>query len=158
MAKKNLNMDNFFRKKLSGYEAPELKGNWQLLNHLLDARERRKRMAWKIFFGSLFLVCLLVGYFIFTPGNREGQQITANNKNSGSPISSAPVSDSIQNHTSGTIKTSSNENKITENAPTNSIGNKDGDGIQKNIAENAQSNSVKTSTQKATAKQIQKAV
>lgn len=76
MANKNRNLDNFFREQLSDYEAPERKGNWQLLNHLLDARERKRKMVWRIFFLSSFVAVMLLSYLIFMPGDEKNKNIS----------------------------------------------------------------------------------
>src|SRR5258705_7124296 len=158
MAKKNHNLDNFFREQLSGYEAQEKKGNWQVLNHLLDARERKRKMAWRILFGSLFLVCLFSGYFIFTPGNKESSKATVSNKNSGIAISPTPAADSNQNHSNVTVPTSANENNIKKTSVSSSSENKNTAGAQTNIAEAPQDNKAKASGEKSAAKQMQQAV
>jgi hypothetical protein len=159
MVKKNHNLDTFFKKKLTGYEAPEQKGNWQLLNHLLEERERRKRIAWRIFFGSLFLVFLFISYIIFVSSNKENNRVAVNNKNSGSVVPSASVADSTLNESSGNGKTPVNENNTAAEASAgNASENKNVAEASKNIVEAAQVNTKKMASKNTPAKQTNRAV
>jgi hypothetical protein len=155
MAKKN-NLDNFFREKLSGYETPERKGNWQLLNHLLEERERRRRMAWRIFFGSLFLVFLFVGYMIFIPGNKENKSVAVSSKNPGSATPAASVTKPAQNESSSNATTSAIENNTTAKASAGNSSENENKNVTvtpKNIAEAVPDNNQKATEKSTTAKQ-----
>src|SRR5689334_19788344 len=139
MAKNNL--DHFFREQLTDYEAVERKGNWQLMNHLLDARERRRKMAWRLFFGSLFLVFLFVGYMVFIPGSKENKNAAVKSENPGAAAPSASVVNSTGSENNSTAKTSVNENNIAEKASAANSSeneNKNVTTAPKNIVEAAQ--------------------
>jgi hypothetical protein len=78
MAKNNHNLDNFFREKLSGYESPGKTGNWQLMNHLLEEKHRRRKMLKRFFLGMVLLVAVLSSYFIFIPGRDKSKNLASN--------------------------------------------------------------------------------
>ena len=80
MAKNNHNLDNFFREKLSGYESPGKTGNWQLMNHLLEEKHRRRKMLKRFFLGMVLLVAVLSSYFIFIPGRDNSKNLASNEK------------------------------------------------------------------------------
>ena len=66
-------IDHFFKENLEGLDSVERKGNWELMNHLLDEAERKKKRRKLLI---LFLVAgLLVSsglYFVLTnPENAE---------------------------------------------------------------------------------------
>ncbi len=130
MAKKNSNLDNLFRDKLSGYVAPEKKGNWQLLNHLLDARERKRKIIRRILLVSFFLDIVFLSFLVFIPGNKKSMDGTGNNKNY-RPVVTAPVS---------VGGSADNKNKTPGSNVNQSYNNKDAADVRNNIKEADQSN------------------
>src|SRR4051812_21789519 len=90
MANKHQNLDNFFKEKLSGYEAPEKKGNWRLMNHLLDAHERRRKIVRGLLILSSFLVIIISTVFVVIPRSEKNKNANDNNKSNHSLIVPAP--------------------------------------------------------------------
>ena len=65
MAKPRRNIDYFFKQHLPDYEAPNSAGNWDLLNHLLNEQERkRKNRKWIAAVLSLALI-LSGSWFVY---------------------------------------------------------------------------------------------
>ena len=91
MARKNHNLDNFFREKLSGYEAPGKTGSWQTLDHLLDRKERRKKTIKRLLFASLFLLLVVSAVVVFIPGSKKGNDVTGSNQNYSSGTAPAVI-------------------------------------------------------------------
>lgn len=57
MAKQRHNIDHFFRQYLPDYEASKSIGNWDLLNHLLNEQERKRRnRKWLVIFLSIAIM------------------------------------------------------------------------------------------------------
>ncbi len=99
MKKSHLDLDNLFRKNISDYELTERQGNWELLNHLLNEKEKKKKNKWVIiFFFSLFLIifsCVL----IFLPLEENKYNTNVNGETAKTEI-----------HSSSTNNLSGNEN------------------------------------------------
>lgn len=119
-------LDNFFRDKLTDYEAPGKQGNWQLMNHLLTARERRKKILRRILFGSFFLAGVFVGYMIFVPAGEKNKNLVVSKKGQSSviPAATPPASP---------VTGSAGDNSKTANSDVN---NKQGDVKEENNASN----------------------
>ena len=65
MAKQRHNIDSYFRQHLPDYEATQSSGNWDLLNHLLNEQEqKRKNRKWIVLFLSLALI-LSGSWFVY---------------------------------------------------------------------------------------------
>jgi len=118
MEKKRQNLDNFFREKLSEFELSKKEGNWELLNHLLNEQERKKKNRKWFFLIFGFLILLTGGLFIMLPVKKSMENI----KNSiGQSSTSAPAeSNSIKNKTGkSTAPVSSNKNETGKEATNN---------------------------------------
>jgi hypothetical protein len=106
MEKERSDLDNLFRKNISDYELSEEKGNWDLLNHLLNEQERKKKNRKLIFFFFSFLLVLTAGLFVFLPSDEKKENTSTTNENSNSnttitespPVLSSPSgTDSLKN-------------------------------------------------------------
>ena len=55
-------IDNFFRKNLTGFETENRKGNWELMNHLLDeeTKKRKRRLIVLFLFAGLLITAGLI--------------------------------------------------------------------------------------------------
>ena len=73
MATRN-NIDRFFRDQLSDYELSDKKGNWELMNHLLNEQEKRKKRKRVILFILLFLLLSTAGVLLLMPDNNKGEK------------------------------------------------------------------------------------
>lgn len=76
MEKKRNDIDNLFRKNLSDYELPEKNGNWELLNHLLNEQEQKKKKRKWLLFGFCFLVIISSDLMLILPGDKPKQNTT----------------------------------------------------------------------------------
>ncbi len=121
MAKQRPDFDGFFRENISEYELSKEKGNWKLLNHLLDEKERRKKnRLLLLFIFSLFLL-LSAGLFLVLPSQEMKE-------NAGTTIKSNAVA-----HSSEVPSSSEKENIRASGNVVPSEKNKKGHGTDYNV-------------------------
>jgi flagellar basal body-associated protein FliL len=118
MAKKRSELDNLFRENLSDYELSKKEGSWELLNHLLNEKQRKKKNIRLILFVFSFIVILSVGVFLFLnsgESNHDSSNLVLNQNEAASSPSFLNSSEN-ENTDSLTTNVQSKENsKITEN-------------------------------------------
>jgi hypothetical protein len=94
MEKKRQNLDNFFRENLSDFELLKKEGNWELLNHLLNEQERKKKNRLWLFLVFGFFILLISGLFILLPEKKSAE----NSKSNGQLYTPAPTeNNSLEN-------------------------------------------------------------
>lgn len=103
MTKKRLDINNFFRETLSDFELSLKEGNWELLNHLFKAQERKKRNRKWFLFSFCFIVMLSSGLLVLLP-DKELKQNT-NNSTQQSNTSVTKQNNSPENVTDNSTKT-----------------------------------------------------
>ncbi len=74
MEKKHPDLDNIFRKEISDYELSKTKDNWDLLSHLLNEQDRKKKNRKLILFFFSFFTILSTGLFIFLPSKQNAEK------------------------------------------------------------------------------------
>lgn len=110
MAKNRLDIDNFFRENLSDFELSEQKGSWEVLNSLLDEKERKmKNRKWFLFI-VCFVVILSSGLLVLLPEKELKENRNNKTEQSNTPV--AREKNSSKNETdksSVTIPSDKNE-------------------------------------------------
>jgi len=95
MEHKRQDMDNFFRENISDFELSEKKGNWELLNHLLNEQDRKKKRRRWFLFILCFMVILSSGLFVLLPGKKMNQN--TNTKTESSSTSAGTENNLLKN-------------------------------------------------------------
>jgi len=71
----NLNpIDNFFKENLSEIENKDKKGNWELMNHLLNEEETKRKRRWFIIFFLFAGLIITSGLIFFFTNNESSKQ------------------------------------------------------------------------------------
>ena len=99
MVKKRPNIDNFFRRNLSDFELSKKEGNWELLNHLLNERERKKKRRRWFLLIFCFLIMLTSGLFVLLSENKSTEDTGRSKRQSNTSV----PSNSFENKTGKSI-------------------------------------------------------
>ncbi|MEO5675558.1 MAG: hypothetical protein ABIQ74_13025 [Chitinophagales bacterium] len=119
MADKLPDLDNFFRENISDYELYSKKGNWEMLNNLLDDQNRKKKRTYILFFLISFLLLFTGGLVIVFPSGEKKQSANAIKETSVDIIQSpseTPAEHAIVDSSAGAFQPDNNEkNHAAEN-------------------------------------------